>query len=39
MDKLLLKGENFEWTTKYQNEFTQLKHKLVSAPIIVFPYW
>ena len=35
--KLIEKGEEFRWTADCQNAFLDLRRKLVSVPILVFP--
>jgi hypothetical protein len=39
MEKLLKKDCQFQWTEECQQSFNTLKHKMVTAPILVFPYW
>ncbi len=39
MEKLLKKEAKFEWTKECQHSFDILKHKMVTAPILVFPDW
>lgn len=39
LEKLLKKEAQFVWEELYQNAFDQLKEKLVSMPILIFPYW
>ena len=34
MRSLLRKGMNFEWSTKCEEEFQEIKHKLVKAPVL-----
>ena len=37
LHRLLTKENNFVWDSKCQNAFEELKHKLVSPPILAFP--
>ena len=37
LHKLLTKGNGFHWDSKCQNAFSELKHRLVSPPILAFP--
>lgn len=39
LDKLTRKGESFVWGTEQEGAFKELKDQLVSAPILVYPYW
>ena len=39
MEKLLKKDVKFEWIEQCQQSFDVLKHKMVSALILVFPDW
>jgi hypothetical protein len=39
MEKLLNKDSNFQWIERCQQSFDTLKKKMVTAPILVFPYW
>jgi len=39
MTLLLKKEMPFDWTTKQQNAFEQLKTKLITAPILRYPYF
>lgn len=39
LDKLTRKGEPFVWGTEQEEAFTELKDRLVSAPILVYPDW
>jgi hypothetical protein len=39
MEKLLNKYCQFSWTKECQQSFDTLKQKMVTVPILVFPYW
>jgi hypothetical protein len=39
MEKILKKEFQFDWTEECQQSFDTLKHKMVIAPILVFPDW
>jgi hypothetical protein len=39
MDKLIRKDTKFQWNEDYQNGLDTLKEKMVTTPILVFPYW
>ena len=39
MEYLLKKDSKFQWTEECQQIFDTLKHKMVTAPILVFPDW
>jgi hypothetical protein len=39
MEKILKKDCQFQWTEECQQSFDTLKQKMVTAPILVFPYW
>jgi hypothetical protein len=39
MEKLLKKDNKFQRTEECQQSFDALKHKMVTAPILVFPDW
>jgi hypothetical protein len=39
MEKLLKKDCQFDWADECQQRFDTLKQKMVTAPILVFPYW
>ena len=39
VENLLEKESKHGWTSECQDEFDMLKEKLVTVPIIIFPYW
>jgi hypothetical protein len=39
MEKLLKKDSKFQWTEECQKIFDTLKQKIVTEPILAFPYW
>jgi hypothetical protein len=39
MEKLLKKEAKFQWNEDCQKGLDTLKKKLVTAPILIFPYW
>jgi hypothetical protein len=39
MEKLLKKDTRFQWNEDYQQGLDTLKEKMVTTPILVFPYW
>jgi len=39
MEKQLKKDNKFTWTEECQQSLDILKEKMVTAPILVFPYW
>jgi hypothetical protein len=39
MEKLLRKDTKFQWNEDCQHDLDTLKEKMVTAPILVFPYW
>jgi len=39
MEKLLKKKAKFQWNEDYQKGLDTLKHRLVTAPILIFPEW
>jgi hypothetical protein len=39
MEKLLKKEAKFQWNEDCRKGLDTLKKKLVSAPILIFPYW
>ncbi|XP_051173560.1 uncharacterized protein LOC127289595 [Leptopilina boulardi] len=39
LTKLLRKETTFEWTQKEENAFSELRDKLITAPILQFPNW
>jgi hypothetical protein len=39
MEKLLKKEVKFQWNEKCQKGLDTLKNKLVTMPILIFPYW
>ena len=39
MEKLLKKDSKFQWIEECQQSFDTLKKNMVTAPILVFPYW
>jgi hypothetical protein len=39
MEKLLKKEVKFQWNEDFQKGLDTLKQRLVTAPILVFPYW
>jgi hypothetical protein len=39
MEKLLKKDTKFEWNESCQQGMDTLKEKMVTKPILVFPYW
>jgi hypothetical protein len=39
MEKLLRKDTKFQWNDECQHSLDTLKEKMVTAPILVFPYW
>ena len=39
MEKLLKKDIKFQWNEECQQSLDTLKEKMVTAPILVFPYW
>jgi hypothetical protein len=39
MEKLLKKDYQFHWIEEHQQSFDTLKQKMVTTPILVFPYW
>ena len=39
MEKLLKRDVKFEWTQECQKTLDILKEKMVTTPILVFPYW
>jgi hypothetical protein len=39
MDNILKKDCQFQWTEECQQSFDTLKHKMVTAPILVFLDW
>jgi hypothetical protein len=39
MEKLLKKDTKFQWNENCQQGLDTLKEKMVTSPILVFPYW
>ena len=39
MEKLLKKDVMFCWDEEFQHNLDVLKEKMVTTPILVFPYW
>jgi hypothetical protein len=39
MEKILRKDCQFHWIEEFQQSFDTLKQKMVTVPILVFPYW
>jgi hypothetical protein len=39
MEKMLRKDTKFQWNDECQHGLDTLKEKMVTAPILVFPYW
>jgi hypothetical protein len=39
MEKLLKKDIEFQWNDECQQSLDILKQKMVTTPILVFPYW
>jgi hypothetical protein len=39
MEKFLKKDTKFQWNENYQQGLDTLKEKMVTTPILVFPYW
>jgi hypothetical protein len=39
MEKLLKNDTEFQWNEEFQQVLDTLKEKMVTTPIIVFPYW
>jgi hypothetical protein len=39
MEKLLKKDIKFQWNDECQQSLDILKEKMVTTPILVFPYW
>jgi hypothetical protein len=39
MEKLLKKDTKFQWNEDCQQGLDTLKEKMVTTPILVFPYW
>jgi hypothetical protein len=39
LEKLLKKEVKFQWNEECQQSLDTLKKKMVTAPILVFPYW
>ena len=39
MEKLLRKDSKFQWNEDCQQGLDTLKEKMVTTPILVFPYW
>jgi hypothetical protein len=39
MENILKKDCQFHWTEECQQSFDKLKQKMVTTPILVFPYW
>jgi hypothetical protein len=39
MEKLLIKDAKYQWNDECQHGLDTLKEKMVTAPILVFPYW
>jgi hypothetical protein len=39
MEKQLNNDSKFQWTKECQQSFDTLKQKMVTAPILFFPYW
>jgi hypothetical protein len=39
MENILKKDSQFHWIEECQQIFDMLKHKMVTAPILVFPDW
>jgi hypothetical protein len=39
MEKLLKNEAKFQWNEDYHKGLDTLKHKLVTALILIFPYW
>jgi hypothetical protein len=39
MEKILKKEVKFQWNEDCQKGLDTLKHRLVTAPILLFPYW
>jgi hypothetical protein len=39
MEKLLKKDTKFQWNEDFQQGLNTLKEKMVTRPILVFPYW
>ena len=37
LNKLLRKGNTYKWDTACQEAFTELKHRLVTPPILAYP--
>jgi len=39
MERLLKKEKTYQWSEECQEGLDTLKHKLVTTPILIFPYW
>jgi hypothetical protein len=39
MEKMLRKDTKYQWNNECQHGLDTLKEKMVTAPILVFPYW
>jgi hypothetical protein len=39
MEKMLRKDTKFQWNDECQHGLDTLKEKMVTVPILVFPYW
>ena len=39
MEKLLKRDVKFLWNEEFHKSLDTLKEKMVTAPILVFPYW
>jgi hypothetical protein len=39
MEKLIKKDTKFQWNESCQQGLDTLKEKMVTTPILVFPYW
>jgi hypothetical protein len=39
MEKLLRKDSKFQWNEDFQRGMDTLKEKMVTTPILLFPYW
>ena len=35
--ELTMKNTKFVWTNRYENSFQELKHRLITAPVLVLP--
>jgi hypothetical protein len=39
IDTLLKKDQRFDWTQEIQSEFTNIKHEITNAPMLIIPYF